>query len=63
MLKIFTIQFEGETIPEYFEKVEKTINDWAIENGKTIAKIDYSYNRINRGNEPFDGYVISVITG
>lgn len=63
MLKIFTIQFEqGETLPAYFERVEKTINDWASEEGKAIAKVDYSYNCVRRGDEHFDGYVISVTT-
>ena len=63
MLKIFTIQFEqNETLPTYFERVEKIINAWASENGKAIANVEYSYNCVRRGNEHFDGYVITVTT-
>lgn len=63
MIKIFTVQFEqDETLPMFFERVEKTINDWANENGKVIANVNYEYNCVRHGNEHFDGYVISVTT-
>lgn len=63
MLKIFTIQFEqDETVPAYFERVEKTINDWASLTGTVIANISYEYDCLKRGDERFDGYVISVTT-
>lgn len=61
MIKIFTIEINEESLPQYFERVQNTINEWAASQNAKIESIHYELNRGRFGPESFYGYVITVI--